>query len=116
MILLSLGIFQYFVKIKSEEDTWKWENIFLKRLGMHEKDRKAKIRYQLKFFVTVPMSFGILGGIIFAGLTAKARLFTRLETLQFAGCMAMVCLIWILAWILVYLTMKWNIWRYVEKE
>lgn len=116
LILLILGIFQYFVKVKSEEDTWKWENTFLKRLGMHEKERKAKIRYQLKFFIVVPMSFGILGGIIFAGLTAKARLFTELETLQFAGCMAAVCLIWILVWVLVYLVMKWNIWRHVEKE
>lgn len=116
LILLILGIFQYFVKVKSEEDTWKWENTFLKRLGMHEKERKAKIRYQLKFFIVVPMSFGILGGIIFAGLTAKARLFTGLETLQFAGCMAAVCLIWILVWVLVYLVMKWNIWRHVEKE
>ena len=83
---------------------------------MHEKERKAKIRYQLKFFITVPMSFGILGGVIFAGLTAKARLFTGSETLQFAGCMTAVCLIWILAWVLVYLVMKWNIWRHVEKE
>lgn len=116
LIILILGIFQYFVKVKSEEDTWKWENTFLKRLGMHEKERKAKIRYQLKFFIVVPMSFGILGGIIFAGLTAKARLFTGLETLQFAGCMAVVCLIWILVWVLVYLVMKWNIWRHVEKE
>lgn len=116
LILLILGIFQYFVKVKSEEDTWKWENTFLKRLGMHEKERKAKIRYQLKFFIVVPMSFGILGGIIFAGLTAKARLFTGLETLQFAGCMVAVCLIWILVWGLVYLVMKWNIWRHVEKE
>lgn len=116
LVLLSLGVFQYFVKVKSEEDTWKWENTFLKRLGMHEKERKAKIRYQLKFFIVVPMSFGILGGIIFAGLTAKARLFTGLETLQFAGCMAAVCLIWILVWVLVYLVMKWNIWRHVEKE
>ena len=116
LVLLSLGVFQYFVKVKSEEDTWKWENTFLKRLGMHEKERKAKIWYQLRFFITVPMSFGILGGIIFAGLTAKARLFTGPETLQFAGCMAAVCLIWILAWVLVYLVMKWNIWRHVEKE
>lgn len=116
LILMILGIFQYFVKVKSEEDTWKWENTFLKRLGMHEKERKAKIRYQLKFFIVVPMSFGILGGIISAGLTAKARLFTGLETLQFAGCMAVVCLIWILVWVLVYLVMKWNIWRHVEKE
>lgn len=116
LILLILGIFQYFVKVKSEEDTWKWENTFLKRLGMHEKERKAKIRYQLKIFIVVPMSFGILGGIIFAGLTAKARLFTGLETLQFAGCMAAVCLIWILIWVLVYLILKRNVWKYVEKE
>ena len=26
MVLLFLGLFQYFVKVKSEEDTWRWEN------------------------------------------------------------------------------------------
>lgn len=116
LILLILGLFQYFVKVKSEEDTWRWENTFLKRLGMHEKERKNKISYQMKFFILVPIIFGMIGGMTFGGLTAKARLYTVKEMIQFAGCMAVIYLLWILLWVLVYLMLRRNVWNYVEKE
>lgn len=116
LILLILGLFQYFVKVKSEEDTWRWENTFLKRLGMHEKERKNKISYQMKFFILVPLMFGMIGGMTFGGLTAKARLYTEKEMIQFAGCMAAIYLLWILFWVLVYLMLRRNVWNYVEKE
>ena len=28
LVLMILGVFQFFVKVKSEEDNWRWENIF----------------------------------------------------------------------------------------
>lgn len=116
LILLILGLFQYFTKIKSEEDNWKSENIFLKRLGMYERERKAKLRYQLKFFMVLPMAIGILGGLVFAWLTAKARLYTPSEVLQFACRLMGIYLIWILIWVLVYLIIQYKQWKYVEKE
>lgn len=116
LVLMILGVFQFFVKVKSEEDNWRWENIFLKRLGMHEKERKAKLRYQIRMFVLIPVLSGITGGVIFAALTAKARLYTMQETLQFAGYLGMIYLIWILVWAAVCQVMNWNIWKHVEKE
>lgn len=116
LIFLILGLFQYFAKIKSEEDTWKWENIFLKRLGMREKERKSKIRYQMKFFILMPMLSGFAGAAIFVCLTAKARLYTGIEFMQFTGCIGAVYLIWILAWTVMYLVMQKKMWRFIEKE
>ena len=116
LVLLILGLFQYFVKIKSEEDIWRWENVFLKRLGMKEKDRKRNIRYQMKCFLLIPLLPGLFLEMIFAGLTAKARFFTQMDTLQFAGNLAVVDLIWCLVWGLAYLVLKRNLWKHVEKE
>lgn len=116
LVLLILGLFQYFVKIKSEEDTWRWENVFLKRLGMKEKDRKRNIRYQMKCFLLLPLLPGLFLEMIFAGLTAKARFFSQMDTLQFAGNLAVVDLIWCLVWGLAYLVLKRNLWKHVEKE
>lgn len=116
LILLILGIFQYFVKMKTEEDTWKWENTFLARIGMKEKDRMKKIRYQLRFFFFVPVSFGLAGGILFAGLTAKARLYTGVETIQFVECLAVIYATWILLWYVAYRGIRWSIWQEMEKE
>lgn len=115
LILLVLGIFQYFVKMKTEEDTWKWENTFLKRIGMYEKERKEKICWHLCFFLFVPAVIGIVGGVVFAGLTAKARLYTAAETMQFAGCLAVIYAVWLLIWYVAYRVMKWSIWKGMEK-
>lgn len=116
MVLLFLGLFQYFVKVKSEEDTWRWENQFWKRLGMKEKERKAKLTYQMRFFMVIPMMPGLLCGVVFAAVTAKARLYTGPEILYFVGSLSVIYGIWILIWVLVYLILKRNIWKYVEKE
>lgn len=83
---------------------------------MYERERKAKLRYQLKFFMVLPMAIGILGGLVFAWLTAKARLYTPSEVLQFACRLMGIYLIWILIWVLVYLIIQYKQWKYVEKE
>ena len=116
MVLLFLGLFQYFVKVKSEEDTWRWENQFWKRLGMREKKRKAKLAYQMGFFLYLPMLSGVFCGVVFAALTAKARLYTGSEIWHFAGSLAAVYGIWCLVWVLAYEILKWNLWKSLERE
>ena len=73
-----------------------------KRLGMREKKRKAKLAYQMGFFLYLPMLSGVFCGVVFAALTAKARLYTGSEIWHFAGSLAAVYGIWCLVWVLAY--------------
>lgn len=115
LILLILGLFQYFTKIKSEEDNWKWENTFLKRLGMHKKERKEKLCSHLRFFCLMPIAIGVVVGGVFGWLTGTARLYTETEMIAYMVRMAVVYGIWFAVWMTAYKILIWILWRQMEK-
>ena len=54
LILMIMAVFQYFLFVKEEENNWKWDNDFLEKLGMKEKDRMKKLYFNsvsLYFFL-----------------------------------------------------------------
>ena len=116
ILLTVMAVFQYTVKIKEEENVWRWENAFLKQMGMKEKERKQRILWQMKVYLLIPLIAGSVGGVIFTALTVRARLFTVREVLQYMGTAGIFCAAYGLLWLLLYLLHKRNVWRYVEKE
>ncbi|WP_287448289.1 ABC transporter permease [Sellimonas sp.] len=116
ILLTVMAVFQYTVKIKEEENVWRWENAFLKQMGMKEKERKQRILWQMKVYLLIPLIAGSVGGVTFTALTVRARLFTVREVLQYMGTAGIFCAAYGLLWLLLYLLHKRNVWRYVEKE
>ena len=82
-ILIIILVFQYFVYVRKEEKSWKWEDIFLDRMGMRQKERKKKISFSLKLYLLVPLFMGVVSGVLYTFLTLRARLFSSEEILQY---------------------------------
>ena len=117
VVLLSImGLFQYYVKFESEAGELKWQNQFLKKLGLREKERKAVLTGQMKIFAVLPLIIGTCGGILFGGLSVKARLYDAAALRSFLLTGAVVYLIYIGIWIIWYLWIKKLIWRQAEWE
>ncbi len=109
LILLMMAVFQYVLFVREEERNWKWENDFLEKLGMKQKDRWEKIVFQLRFFILLPLVQALIGGVLFAALTRKARLFTGEEGMEYAMTLGIVYLIYATIWLGIYLAMKHDI-------
>lgn len=109
LILLMMAVFQYVLFVREEERNWKWENDFLEKLGMKQKDRWEKIVFQLRFFILLPLVQALIGGVLFAALTGKARLFTGEEGMEYAMTLGIVYLIYATIWLGIYLAMKHDI-------
>ena len=116
VLLTIMGLFQYYVKFQSEAEELNWQNIFLKKLGMREKDRKKAVAVQLRIFAVLPLAVGSLGGLIFGSLTAKARLYHGSELINFAVTGGIVCLVYISIWAAWYFRMKKKIWMQAQWE
>ena len=116
LILTLISIFQYFVYVKKEEKGWKWEDVFLDRMGMRQGERKEKIGFQLKIYMFVPLLIGIVSGIIFTALTLKARLFTPDEVAQYAVKMGIVYAVYIFIHISIYKLEQKHITHLVGEE
>lgn len=116
ILLAVMGLFQYYVKFESESRELSWQNSFLKKLGMREKDRKKALAGQMKIFAVLPLAIGTCGGIIFGGLIIKARLYTPHEILSFLIAGGIIYFIYIGIWVLWYLWIKRLIWRQAEWE
>ncbi|MGF0018855.1 FtsX-like permease family protein [Sporofaciens sp. SGI.106] len=115
-ILTLISFFQYFVYVRKEEKGWKWDDVFLNRMGMRQKERKEKIDFQLKIYMFVPLLIGIVSGIIFTALTLKARLFTPGEVVQYAEKMGIVYAVYICIHIGIYKLEKKHIKHLVGEE
>ena len=105
-----------YVKFESEAGELKWQNQFLKKLGLREKERKAVLTGQMKIFAVLPLIIGTCGGILFGGLSVKARLYDAAALRSFLLTGAVVYLIYIGIWIIWYLWIKKLIWRQAEWE
>ena len=117
MILLTImGFFQYYVKLESEIKEMSWQNIFLKKLGMREQERKRALAGQMRPFAVLPLLIGTCTGAIFAALTVKARLYNAGEAGIFMQTGAIGYLIYLGIWIFWYFRMKKWIWRQAEWE
>ncbi len=116
LLLLVMGFFQYYVKFESEMRELNWQNIFLKNLGMREKDRKKALAGQMKKFVILPLVIGICGGAAFSILTIKARLYTTTEMIRFLGAESFIYLLYVGVWIVWYLWIKKMVWKQAEVE
>lgn len=106
LILMIMAVFQYFLFVKEAESNWKWDNDFLEKLGMKEKDRMKKIVFQLRFFILFPMALALIGGVLFTVMTVRARLFTATEIAQYGIVMGIVYGLYVLIWFGVYKAMK----------
>ncbi|PWJ48118.1 FtsX-like permease family protein [Faecalicatena contorta] len=117
VILLSvMGFFQYFVKFESEAKEIRWQNIFLERLGMREKERKKALTWQMKLFAVLPMVIGLSSGIIFTALTIRARLYEMAEIVSYVRIGCVIYLVYCCTWIAWYFWVKRVIWRQAEWE
>jgi len=117
MILLSvMGFFQYLVKFESEAKEIRWQNIFLERLGMREKERKKALMWQMRLFAIIPMLIGLSCGIIFTALTIRARLYEMVEIVSYVRIGGMIYLVYCCIWIAWCLWVKRVIWRQTEWE
>lgn len=116
LLLLVMGFFQYYVKFESEMRELNWQNIFLKKLGMRQKDRKKALAGQMKKFVLLPLVIGACGGTVFSVLTIRARLFTAAEMARFLGAEAVIYLSYAGIWIIWYFWMKEMVWKQAELE
>ena len=116
ILLTVMGFFQYYVKLESEIKEMGWQNIFLKKLGMREKERKRALAGQMKPFAALPLLIGTCGGAIFAALTAKARLYNGGEVSMFIHAGMIFYLIYLGIWIFWYFQIKKWIWRQAEWE
>src|SRR5699024_7217607 len=106
LILMIMAVFQYFLFVKEEESNWKWDNDFLEKLGMKEKDRLKKIVFQLRFFILFPMALALIGGVLFTVMTVRARFFIATEIAQYGIVMGIVYGLYVLIWFGVYKAMK----------
>lgn len=116
LLLAVLGFFQYYVKVESETKEMNWQNTFLEKLGMREKDRRKALTGQMKLFTVLPLVIGGCGGIIFAALTARARLYTPEDMSMFVRIGTVVYLIYLGLWIVWHFWMKRLIWRRMQWE
>lgn len=116
VLLYVMAVFQYGVKIQMELPSWEWENRFLMRMGMKRKERRRKIRYQMRILMIVPLLSGALPGILFSVLTGRARLFTNVEMSQFLKNTAIVYGFFFLCSFFIYYFLQWYIWNKVEKS
>ena len=116
LILMIMAVFQYFLFVKEEENNWKWDNDFLEKLGMKEKDRMKKVVFQLRFFILFPAIQALIGGILFTALTLKTRLFTGTEIMQFSGIMGTVYSLYVLIWFVMYEIMKCDVKKRLMKK
>ena len=116
LVLVIMAAFQYFLYVKQEEDTWKWEDTFLEKIGMRRKERAKKIGFQLRFFMLLPMIQAVIGGIFFIGITLKARLFTVSEVLRYGRFMGIMYAIYILFWLFIYSMMQRYVLKRLQKE
>ena len=116
LILMIMAVFQYFLFVKEEENNWKWDNDFLEKLGMKEKDRMKKVVFHLRFFILFPAIQALIGGILFTALTLKTRLFTGTEIMQFSGIMGTVYSLYVLIWFVMYEIMKCDVKKRLMKK
>lgn len=116
VLLYVMAVFQYGVKIQMELPSWEWENRFLMQMGMTKKERKRKIRYQMRIQMVLPLVCGILPGMLFSVLTGRARLFTTGETGEFLRNIAGVYGIFILLSLVIYFMFRVFVWKKVEKS
>ena len=116
VLLYVMAVFQYGVKIQMELPSWEWENRFLMQMGMTRKERKRKIRYQMRIKMVLPLVCGILPGMLFSVLTGRARLFTTGETGEFLRNIAGVYGIFILLSLVIYFMFRVFVWKKVEKS
>lgn len=116
LLLAIMGFFQYFVRYQSEVRELRWQNGFLKKLGMREKERKKALAGQMKLFAILPLVIGGGAGIVFSWLTVKARLYNSVEIQNYMAAGVVVYLVYILACIAWYFIMKRMIWRQAEWE
>lgn len=114
LLLTVMGLFQYYVKLESEIKEISWQNTFLKKLGMREKEIKRALAGQMKPFVAFPLLIGTCGGAVFAALTVKARLYSAAEVSMFIHTGMIVYFIYLGIWIFWYFQMKKWIWRQAE--
>lgn len=116
LILMIMAVFQYFLFVKEEESNWKWDNDFLEKLGMKEKDRLKKIVFQLRFFILFPMALALIGGVLFTVMTVRARFFIATEIAQYGIVMGIVYGLYVLIWFGVYKAMKRGVKQWVMKK
>lgn len=114
LLLTIMGLFQFYVKFEAEAKEMSWQNIFLKKLGMREKDRKKVVAGQMRLFVTLPLLIGIFGGLIFSSLTVRARLYELKDIANYIYIGIIVYLIYVGIWTAWYFRMKKLIWRRAE--
>lgn len=114
LLLTIMGLFQYYVKLEAEVKEMNWQNVFLKKLGTREKDRKKAMIGQMRLFVTLPLAIGVCGGLIFTSLAVRARLYEFKEILNYVCLDGCVYLIYIAIWAAWYVWMKKLIWRQAE--
>lgn len=116
ILMTIMGLFQYYVKFESEARELNWQNNFLRKLGMRQNDRKKALAGQMKIFAVLPLAVGTLGGIIFGGLTVRARLYDSKEVLGFLIAGGIIYLVYVGVWVLWYFWIKRMIWRQAEWE
>ncbi len=115
IILLSiLGLFQYYVKLKSELNEMHRQNTFLEHIGMRERDRKKTMTGQIKSFVLLPLLNTVWISIVFLFLTAKARLYNTAEIKAFIQAVLVSYLVYFVIWNIWYLWMKKWVWRHMQ--
>lgn len=114
LLVAVMGFFQYFVRYQSEARQLRWQNNFLKKLGMREKERKKALAGQMKVFAILPLAIGGGIGIVFSWLTVKARLYDAVEIRNYMTAGAVVYLVYILVCAAWYFMMKRMIWRQAE--
>lgn len=116
LILVLMGLFQYYVNIREEENKWKREDKFLKQMGMHEKERKSRIWFQMRVLVLIPVISGMIGGICYTGLTLHARLFTVAEIRHYLIIMLPVYVLYLLLWFGFYKMMRGHVTKYLGED
>lgn len=115
-ILIIILVFQYFVYVRKEEKSWKWEDIFLDRMGMRQKERKKKISFSLKLYLLVPLFMGVVSGVLYTFLTLRARLFSSEEILQYVEKMGIVYVVYIGIQVVVYQLARIHIRHYIRRR
>lgn len=116
LLLMVTELFHYYVKLEWEMKEVKWQNDFLKKLGMRDYERKKALMEQIKPFAILPMVIGMAGGLVFSALTAKARLYDAGELRMFIHTGFIVYLVYLIIWVCwCTLMAKW-VWRRAEWE
>ncbi|MGL6200709.1 MAG: hypothetical protein ACRC3H_17405 [Lachnospiraceae bacterium] len=116
LLLMMMGFFHYYVKLESEMKEFKWQNDFLRKLGMRDCERKKALMEQIKPFAILPMVIGMAGGGVFSVLTAKARLYDAGELRMFIHTGFIVYLVYLTIWVCWCTLMRKWVWRRAEWE